>query len=461
MASIRKINGKNGDSYKITVTTGRDASGKQIRHYKTWKPENGMTARQIDRELQRVAYEFERDIELGYRIDDNQTFEEYAMYCLQLREQRGDRPQTIARARAQYKRIFEYIGHLKLNEIRPQHLNAVYRELMKPGSARISALAYPVVNFREIIPDGETYEEFAKRCGVARGVVQKLCNGKYCTERTADKISQTLGRTDIFRIEKNFSSLSVNTVWSYHEIITSTLEQAEHEMIIKYNPAKNATPPKKKRPERQVMQPDELTKFVEALANENIKTRTLFTLFSVTGCRRGEILGLKWENIDFEKKRIFICVSLNYTSSLGKFEGKTKTGNERYVPLSASMARMLIEYKGWQNIERNRLGDMWKDSGYVFCDSVGGALHPTSVNVMLTDLCKKYNLKKIHPHTFRHTAASIMISRGVDVLTVAKMLGHADTSTTLDIYAHEIYEAKEAAAECVSDVILGCQHKMA
>lgn len=70
MANIRKIEGKTGVSYKITVTSGRDSAGKQIRHYKTWTPDHPMTARQMEKEAQRVAFEFEREIELGFQADN-------------------------------------------------------------------------------------------------------------------------------------------------------------------------------------------------------------------------------------------------------------------------------------------------------------------------------------------------------------------------------------------------------
>ena len=105
--------------------------------------------------------------------------------------------------------------------------------------------------------------------------------------------------------------------------------------------------------------------------------------------------------------------------------------------------------------QRLKMGDQWQDSGYVFPGTNGGTPNPASFNGRLTHFCDRHNLPRIHPHTFRHTCASILLTNGVDVLTVAKMLGHADTSTTLDTYGHAIDEAKRKAAECISDTILG------
>ena len=163
MASIKKIEGKGGVSYKITVSMGRDAHDKQIRHYKTWKPDHGMTARQIERELKRVAYEFERDLQIGFQADNRQTFGQYAEYVYSLREQRGDRPQTLARVRRQISRINEYIGHMKLADIRPQHLNRLYKKLSEPGANHWRVYAAPAVDFKALVGSG-TYNDFAAKC---------------------------------------------------------------------------------------------------------------------------------------------------------------------------------------------------------------------------------------------------------------------------------------------------------
>jgi integrase len=461
MASIRKIEGKGGDSYKITVTTGRDATGKQVRHYKTWKPESGMTARQINKELHRIAYEFERSIEFGYRADDHQTFAQFAEYCVMLKEQRGDKPKSIEFSRRLYKRLCEYIGAMKLSDIRPQHINAIYRDMMRSGSSRRGDRARLVVDFGEVIPPGETFESFARKCGISRKTLQKIHAGSDCMPYIADKISKASGRKDLFRIIENTDAIGANTINIYHACLVATFTQAVNEMILEYNPAQKANPPKRERAERRSLQPDEIARLMQCIEEENIRTRTIVTLLAVTGCRRGELLALKWENIDLRSGQINICASLNYSPSIGVFEGDTKTSTHRVVPVSDSVVSLLKKYRVWQTAERLKLCDMWQGSGYVFTNQYGGTLYPDAINSILARLCKKYNLPHIHPHTFRHTAASIMLTHGVDVLTVAKMLGHANTTTTLNTYAHEIYEAKEAAAECVSDAVLGCKPKMA
>ena len=133
MANIKRIDGKSGPSFKITVTKGRDLSGKQIRHYKTWTPDHPMTEKQMAKEAQRMAFEFEREIELGYQADSRQTFAGYAEYVLDLKERTGTKYRTLDRYRELLQRINPAIGHLKLVDIRPQHLNAFYKNLGESG----------------------------------------------------------------------------------------------------------------------------------------------------------------------------------------------------------------------------------------------------------------------------------------------------------------------------------------
>lgn len=454
MASIKKIEGKGGTSYKITVSMGRDAHDKQIRHYKTWKPEQGMTARQIERELKRVAYEFERDLQIGFQADNRQTFEQYAEYVYSLREQRGDRPQTLARVRRQVSRINEYIGHMKLADIRPQHLNRLYKELSEPGANHWRVYAAPAVDFKALVGSG-TYNDLAAKCGVYGRLICRLCNNQYISRKNAKIIEQHLGRKDLFTIVGNDKPLAPNTIRDYHGVIYTVLAQAEKEMIIPYNPAERATLPIKKRVrESTTMQPDQIQAVLEALEEEPINFKTMIHLFIVTGCRRGEIMAMKWEKVNFERGEILVDRSMSYLPDRGIYEGPTKTGKARYISVPRQTVSLLKKYRTWQMEQRLKMGDLWQDNGLLFTRQNGAPLNPGAINMELTLFCKRHGLPHLNPHLFRHSVASILLSNGVDVLTVSSMLGHADTSTTLDVYAHEIEEARRKTAKCVSEIIL-------
>ena len=98
--------------------------------------------------------------------------------------------------------------------------------------------------------------------------------------------------------------------------------------------------------------------------------------------------------------------------------------------------------------------DRWIKDDFVFIQDNGTPMHPDSVTDWLSKFAKRHNLPHINPHAFRHTMASILISQGIDVVTVSKQLGHEKVSTTTDIYSHLIEQASEKASECMADVIL-------
>lgn len=227
-------------------------------------------------------------------------------------------------------------------------------------------------------------------------------------------------------------------------------------MIVTYNPAKRAVLPKWEQKEVECLQPEQVQMVLSALEQEPIRTQTLLTLFLVTGCRRGELLALKWANVDIDNRQLCIDGSMAYLEGC-VLEGKTKTGKTRFIPIPLEAAQLLRKYKRWQMERRLPLGSLWEDSDYVFTKEYGGALNPNLVNSLLDRFCKRHGLPHIHPHVFRHTAASIMIAGGVDVLTVAQMLGHSKPTVTLNVYGHAIEDAKTKASECVADAILRCQ----
>ena len=135
MANIKRIEGKTGVSFQITVTQGRDINGKQVRHYRTWKPEGKMTERQMQKAVERAAADFEREIEQGYQTDNRQTFSSYARYVIALKRSAGIKERTLSHYEYLLSRCDQAIGHLRLCDIRPQHLNLFYQNLQEEAYA--------------------------------------------------------------------------------------------------------------------------------------------------------------------------------------------------------------------------------------------------------------------------------------------------------------------------------------
>ena len=166
-----------------------------------------------------------------------------------------------------------------------------------------------------------------------------------------------------------------------------------------------------------------------------------------TGCRRGEVVGLKWKNVNLDHHIAKIESELISTPSKGVYESPTKTRKTRFIKFSDTTAEVLLTLKKIQDHNRKLFGNKWVETGYVFTQDNGDRMHPDSVTGWLADFSKKNGLPHIHPHAFRHTAASLMIANGVDLVTAAAELGHANANTTAAIYAHQIAEQRALSAD--------------
>ena len=205
MAHIEKIEGKRGTSYRFIVSNGFDSNGKRITHKKTWKPPEGMTARQIEKAVQRAAMDFERSIEQGYSLDNKQTFAEYAAYVLDLKERTGVRPTTLDRYRELLGRINAAIGHIKLADLRPQHLNAFYKNLAEPGLRVGGGSATAKIDLAKWLKENKkSRASIAEAAGISAATVGVAVKGEPIREDKAEAIAKAMGKkvAEVFKVEK-------------------------------------------------------------------------------------------------------------------------------------------------------------------------------------------------------------------------------------------------------------------
>ena len=390
MANITPRKDKDGNiiSYQIRVFRGRDASGKRLKDYiLTWKPEPGMTKRQIEKELDRQATLFEENCKLGNISAEKPTFEEYSAYVMDLKERNGELKITTAeRYRDLLKRINAEIGPLKLQDIRPDHLNRLYAKLAEPGQN--------------------------KRTG---------------------------------------SGLAQKTIIEHHRVISSIFSQAVKELLVPSNIAQRASPPKRQKIEMDTFEIEEIQAILEALESEPLKWQVVTHLLIATGARRGEIMGLKWDKVLWDSSQLYLCENRVYTPRSGAVSTTLKTGESRYISISSSVMELLRRWQAEQEEFFKFVGVT--PSGYVMTAEDGQPMHPDSPTDWLAKFAKRHNLPPIHPHKFRHTQASLLISEGVNILTVSKRLGHAKVSTTLDIYSHVLAKSDEKASSTLDDLI--------
>lgn len=253
--------------------------------------------------------------------------------------------------------------------------------------------------------------------------------------------------------KKTGEGLSAKTIMEHHRLIHGIFNQAMKEGLVRFNPAETASPPSVKKKEAAFFEVETVEKIMKCLEKEPLKWRCITLLLIATGARRGEIMGLKWSAVDFKKDEIKICNNLLYSKKRGIYADSPKTNENRYICVEHSVMQLLAQYRREQSVLRLKMGSRWVNTGYCFTRENGEPMHPDSVTDWLTKFSKKYDLPHINPHKFRHTQASILIGEGVDIITVAKRLGHKDPSTTSNIYAHVLAKADAEANKALADVL--------
>lgn len=461
MANIQERRDKNGKlvSYSIRVFRGRGADGKQLKPWTdtfdvlpTWSEK---TAR---KKAEAYAATFEKQCREGLTSDGRKKFAEYCDYVLELKEQRGAKHSTIVRYKALTERIYPAIGHIKLRELRADHLNSLYTDLAKKGGGKSKKWAYSKIDLASVLKEqGISRLKLSEITELPLHRIYSAVKGERIPKDVAEIISNKLNvkLTSAFAIVHDTKTLSPKTVLEHHRLISTVLEQALKEGLVAVNVASRATLPKVERKEVNYFQPEQLDAIREALEQEPLKWKTLVHMLLITGARRGEVLGLKWDNVDFENNRVYICNSVLYSADIGIYESTPKTEkSKRYIYLPAETMQLLRTYRFWQNAERERLDGYYLDRGFVFAQDNGAPMHPDSVTDYLKKLSKRYGLPHLNPHAFRHTMASMLYYNGVDSVSISKRLGHAQVSTTSNIYAHVIESADKKNAEILSNIFL-------
>ena len=250
------------------------------------------------------------------------------------------------------------------------------------------------------------------------------------------------GRVDRIEAKNKPKGLSVKTVRNLHQMVSSALNLAVAQKLIPVNPASACALPKVERKEMKTIPVEQLNAFLaEAKASGVFE---LYYIDLVTGLRRGELLGLKWDDIDL--KNGVLHVHRQVLRQDGKVvEAPLKTKNSyRSVSLGADAIEVLEQQK-------KKAGS----SEYVFPSPTGGPMSPDSFLHMLRRVLKRAGLERVRFHDLRHTFATLALQNGVDVKTVSGMLGHYSAGFTLDIYAHVTTAAQREAANTMGNVLSG------
>jgi integrase len=409
MASIEK---RADNTYRITVSCGYDINGKKIRKYKTVELPDGMTERQLEKELNRQAVLFEEQVSTGQFLDGSIKLQEFAEIWMKEYSEKQHKGRNVASNRELLVRINEVLGHIRLCKLQPHHILEFHSMLAEPGQNK-----------------------------------------------------------------KTGSGLSPKTILNYHRLLSSILTTAVQWSVLPDNPAKRVKPPKVKRQEAKSLDDEQTMRLLAAIQDEPMKYRIAVETLLFLGSRRGELLGLTWSDINFESCTVNIDKAILYLAKKGIYQDTPKNeSSNRVVKLPASVIRNLKAYRAMQNEEILKLGELWKGAGHIFTQWDGLPMHPDTLTQWFNGFIKRCNeevnnraglsekqrealrFPAISPHSLRHTNASLLIASGANLRTVAARLGHAQTSTTGNIYAHAIKTADALASDSLEDRLLTRPH---
>lgn len=241
-----------------------------------------------------------------------------------------------------------------------------------------------------------------------------------------------------FYIElRTTTNYSDKTIQHHYTIISTALNKAVVWGYILNNPNIRIEKPKIKKKEIECYSPEEVEKLVTALQNECIKYQALIMLALDSGARRGEITGLTWEDIDFNKSTININKTTQYLKEYGIFEKDTKTAtSNRTIYISKTTLDLLKRYQTQQLERKMHLGNKWQNSNRVFTTEYGADMHPDTPSQILERIIKKHNLKRITFHGLRHTSISLQISSGIQAQIISRRAGHSNVTVTHNTYSH-------------------------
>lgn len=253
-------------------------------------------------------------------------------------------------------------------------------------------------------------------------------------------------------------TISANTVIKAHANIHKALKYAVKMDLIPNNPADKVERPKKNRYIADYYRQDELEQLLEATKDHYLSLLIQMTVFY--GLRRSEVLGLKWDAIDFQRNTITIRHIVSNAVADGKRilirEDRAKTKSSlRSLPLIADLREKLLERKAQQEENKKICGNCYNHEydGYVFVDPMGKLYVPDEVSDHFRTLLKQKGLRHIRFHDLRHSCASLLLANGVPMKQIQEWLGHSDMGTTANIYSHLDFNSKINSANVMDGVL--------
>lgn len=392
MATIQKRVSKSGElSFLIRVSLGYDSLNKQIIKSMTYKPDKELTERQAIKEANRQAVLFEDKCQTFNANNKRIKFKTLAIEWLQLVEQTQKmKPTTITRLKTFQERTYNAIGNVYVDKL-------TYRQIQN-----------------------------------------------FILSLAEDGVNQTTGK-----------GLSQKTQKHYLSFISDVMRYALKCSLVSSNPCKDIVTVKTETKEKEIYSLEEMKTLLSKI-NEKASTdyRVFFNLLAYCGLRRGEALGIEYQDIDFNTGMISIVRTSNYSKGKGVYTSSPKTkSSNRYLYIQQNILDLIKQLQQEQREQAAKIGDLWVENSRLFTTWCGKPMHPNTPYTWLERFCKNENISFKGLHSFRHTVATQTITNGVDIKTVSSFLGHSQTSTTLNIYAHAVQKSNIKALNLMADLL--------
>ena len=265
----------------------------------------------------------------------------------------------------------------------------------------------------------------------------------------------TISKLSIIQLQSFIDKLSEKglssaTVKKTYEIIRNSLEHAVDFELISKNPAIKVKLPKANKKEMTVWNEEEVNRFLKVAKEDPLYI--VFHLALMTGMRQGEILGLRWKDVDLEKSLLSIKQTLSHDGKLFINGAKTKS-SLRTINLSEITMRSLKSRKIMISKEKLSFGPVYEDFDLIACTKHGTPLNPANVRRTFNRLIKLADVPQIRFHDLRHTHATLLLAKGINVKVISERLGHSNIKVTLDTYSHVLPTMQEEAVRKLDEIL--------
>lgn len=274
------------------------------------------------------------------------------------------------------------------------------------------------------------------------------------TPRQLQRFINSLGQPGANQMQPE-RGLSPKTIKNHLSMISAVFTYAIRMGMLQYNPCRAVTlPPMETGKEKTCYTLEEAQTFLDALADAPLRWQVFFSLALFGGFRREELCGFEFSDFDFENHTVSVRRASLYTAKDGIFTAPTKTvKSRRTLKLPVWIFDLVKRLRADQALQRLALGDQWHECGRLFPKQDGSPIGLQQPYQWLQAFCEKKALPFYGIHQFRHLNASLLIYNGEDVRAVSAALGHSQTTTTLNIYAHTFETAQARASDALAEML--------